>query len=211
MIKGKDCSGAKIKIWRIVSPSWGCCKMPWIRTISENQASDELREEYEAVSSARGKVSNIMRIHSLHPGTMHTHLDLYRSLLFGRSPLSRRTRELIATVVSSINKCDYCVAHHSQALEFYLKDHVLVRQLAENHHGVELTERDKAVLEYAEKLTLKPSQMRQDDVEHLRNVGLMDEEILDVALITSYFCFVNRVALGLGVEFDADEVSGYRY
>lgn len=185
--------------------------MPWIRVIGENEAKNGLSEQYEAVSLARGKVANIMRIHSLHPETMRTHLDLYKSLLYGRSPLPRKTRELIATVVSSLNRCDYCVAHHSAALEFYWKDHELVRRVAENYRGVELSGKERAILEYVEKLTLKPSEIRQEDVEVLRKEGLTDEEVLDAALITSYFCFVNRVALGLGVEFDGEEASGYRY
>ncbi len=185
--------------------------MPWIRVIRENEAKGELIQDYEAVSSARGKVANIMRIHSLHPETMRRHLDLYKSLLFGHSPLPRRTRELIATVVSALNGCEYCVAHHSIALEFYWKDPDLVRRVAENYRAVELSGKERAILEYAEKLALKPSEMREGDVERLRTAGLVDEEILDIALITSYFCFVNRVALGLGVGFDEEEVSGYQY
>ncbi len=185
--------------------------MPWIRVIHEGEAKGELKEEYETVNSARGKVANIMRIHSLHPETMRTHLNLYKSLLFGRSPLPRSTRELIATAVSELNRCDYCVAHHSAALEFYWKDPDLVRRVAEDYHGVELPVKEKAILEYVEKLALKPSEMREVDVERLRTAGLVDEEILDIALIASYFCFVNRVALGLGVSFDKEEVSGYQY
>jgi uncharacterized peroxidase-related enzyme len=185
--------------------------LPWIRVIRENEAKGELNRDYEAVSSARGKAANIMRIHSLHPETMQTHLDLYRSLLYGHSPLPRRTRELIATVVSSLNSCDYCVAHHSSALEFYWKDPELVRRVAEDYHTVELSGKERAILEYAEKLTLTPSEMKEGDVERLRKAGLNDEEILDVALIVSYFGFVNRVALGLGVTFDENEVSGYQY
>ncbi len=58
---------------------------------------------------------------------------------------------------------------------------------------------------------MTPSEMREGDVDRLRKAGLIDEEILDVALIASYFGFVNRVASGLGVDFDEDEVSGYKY
>ncbi len=177
----------------------------------EEEAGVELRDAFNRVSSARGKVANIMRVHSLHPETMTAHLDFYRSLMFGRSPLSRKTRELLATVVSSLNRCEYCVSHHSAALEFYLKDSERIRRIIADYKTVKLPDRESAMLEYAEKLTLRPSEVRREDVERLRCSGLTDEEILDANLIIGYFNFVNRVALGLGVEFDEKESSGYRY
>ena len=66
------------------------------------------------------------------------------------------------------------------------------------------------IVRYAEKLTSAPAAMTESDLGELRAVELSDKDILDLSLITAYFNFVNRIALGLGVDFSADEMSGYR-
>jgi uncharacterized peroxidase-related enzyme len=76
---------------------------------------------------------------------------------------------------------------------------------------VELPERVKAMLNYVIKLTLTPAEAAEEDVDLLRGQGFSDKEILNVNLTTSYFNFVNRVALGLGVEFTEEEARGYKY
>jgi alkylhydroperoxidase family enzyme len=81
--------------------------MAWIRVIDEPDADGELREAYGRVSSARGRVANILKVHSLSPATMTGHLGLYRQVMFGRSELSRRERETIAVAVSAANACHY--------------------------------------------------------------------------------------------------------
>lgn len=81
--------------------------MSWIKVISETGADAALGKAYEKVSGARGKVANILGIHSLNPKVMTAHLDLYRELMFGRSELTRLERETIAVSVSVINHCQY--------------------------------------------------------------------------------------------------------
>ena len=93
--------------------------MSWIRTIEPEEADSPLREIYDTIKGKRGKVADIMRIHSLNPSAMKTHMDLYLCLMFGTSGLTRRQREMIAVVVSSANRCDYCVMHHGESLRAY--------------------------------------------------------------------------------------------
>lgn len=81
--------------------------MAWITVIDEGQANDALRNAYNEVSDARGSVANILKIHSLHPKVMTTHLALYRELMFGQSELTRAEREVIAVAVSVTNHCHY--------------------------------------------------------------------------------------------------------
>ncbi|GBD88181.1 carboxymuconolactone decarboxylase family protein [bacterium BMS3Abin03] len=185
--------------------------MPYIKMIKEEEATGELKEIYTKVKDERGKLSNILKIHSLLPKTMLTHLDFYMSIMFAKSGLRRADRELIATVVSAANKCAYCVNHHAEALKFYWKDDEKVKQAAEDFRQLDLPVKTKAILEYAEKLTLHPDKMGEADVVTLRDNGLSDEEILSVVLVTNYFNFVNRVANGLGVDFSEEEMKGYKY
>ena len=141
---------------------------------------------------------------------MGDHLDLYMTIMFGRSGLSRAEREAIAVVVSANNDCAYCVNHHAEALKRYIKDEETLSALI-NADGLETLEpRLSNIVRHAEKLTDVPGAMTESDLGELRAVGLSDKDILDLTLITAYFNFVNRIALGLGVEFTAEEMSGYR-
>ncbi len=185
--------------------------MPHIKTVEVNEAAGELKDIYSKVVGERGKLSNILKIHSLLPKTMITHLDFYMSIMFDKSGIRRADAELIAIVVSAANKCEYCVNHHAEALKSYWKDDEKVKQAAEDFRKLDLTEKQNAMLEFAEKLTLHPGEMKEDDVKSLRGIGFGDEEILSITLITNYFNFVNRVANGLGVDFSEEEMKGYKY
>jgi uncharacterized peroxidase-related enzyme len=185
--------------------------MPWIDIIDETEAEGKLKEVYEDILESRGKVSNIMRIHSLRPRSMRAHLDLYVELLFSRSGLTREEREMIGVAVSAANGCDYCVRHHAEALNFYWKDDARIEKFVRGDNLAELPERASRIVEYTTKLTKEPAAVNETDVETLRGAGLTDEEILDTNLVASYFNFANRVVQGLGVEFSEDEVRGYKY
>lgn len=185
--------------------------MSWISVIDESEATGKLKEIYDEMGKKRGKISNIMKIHSLNPDAMKKHMDLYLTLMFGSSELSREKRELIGVVVSSANRCEYCISHHSEALNHYWKNSERVRRLVHNFQSVDLTEKKRKMLEYVTKLTKTPFEIEQDDIDVLRSSGFSDEDILNINLITCYFNFVNRIALGLGVEFSSDEITGYKY
>ncbi len=81
--------------------------MPWIRTISNDDAAGSLREQYDAAVKRAGRVYNILRIMSLNPAVLEAAMGMYRATMFGRSPLSRAVRELLATVTSAVNTCHY--------------------------------------------------------------------------------------------------------
>ena len=81
--------------------------MAWIKVIGENEATDSLKEFYDDHASPEGLVDNILKIHSLNPPSLDGHYQFYRTLMFGKSDLSRPQREMIAVVVSVVNKCHY--------------------------------------------------------------------------------------------------------
>ncbi len=187
-------------------------RMAWIETIDEDDATDALADVYERIGSTRGKVANIMKVHSLRPDTMQAHSDLYRTLLFARTDLSRAERELIAVVVSDANDCAYCVAHHRAALDAYWKDADRIDAvLNRDAKAAALSEREQALVSYSRLLTTAPNSVTEAHVDELRDAGLSDQAILDTALVASYFNFVNRTALGLGVSFTPEEAKGYSY
>ena len=184
--------------------------MSWIDMVEVGDADGRLAEIYKELVEKRGKVSNILKVHSLNPEAMGNHLDLYMTIMFGKSGLSRAEREAIGVVVSAENDCAYCVSHHAEALKRYIKDEDTLNRLM-TADGLETLEpRLSNIVRHAEKLTSAPEAMTESDLGELRAVGLSDEDILDVTLITAYFNFVNRIALGLGVEFTPGEMTGYR-
>jgi len=183
--------------------------MSWIREIGADEASGKLAGAYAELIAKRGKISNILKVHSLNPEALARHLDLYMTLMFGDSGLSRAEREAIAIVVSASNECRYCVNHHAEALRRYLKDEDTLEMLM-NAEGLEtLHPRLSNIVRHAEKLTSAPDAMTESDLDELRAVDLSDHDILDLTLIVAYFNFVNRIALGLGVEYSKEEASGY--
>lgn len=182
--------------------------MGWISETPDSEAHGQLRKIYDAVKAQRGKVARILSVHSLDPPALSHHLDLYMHLMFSPGPLSRREREAIAVTVSAANGCAYCVAHHLEALRRYEKDEGVLTTVREAPDQL-TAPRLRAMLLYARRFTVSPSTMDEGQVGALRAEGLTDAEILRINLVTAYFNFVNRIASGLGVEADAQEVAGY--
>ncbi|WP_421379711.1 peroxidase [Bacillus salacetis] len=92
--------------------------------------------------------------------------------------------------------------HHGAALHLVTKDIELVEGLKKDYTKLDLDNKTMAILDYAVKLTKNPHSVKDDDVEHLKELGCTDLEVLDVCQITSYFNFVNRMAEGLGVKLE---------
>lgn len=184
--------------------------MSWIEEIDVDKADGKLAKIYATLVEQRGKVANILKVHSLNPDAMGNHLDLYMTIMFGKSGLSRAEREAIAVVVSANNDCKYCVSHHTEALRRYIKDEDTINLLQSGDNLQALPPRLASIVRHAAKLTRTPGAMQESDVGELRTEGLTDKDILDITLVVAYFNFVNRIALGLGVAFSADEISGYR-
>jgi len=81
--------------------------MAWIDTINERDADGSLKDQYAKLKDSRSGIDNILKIHSLNPESLDTHVRLYKTIMYGKSPISRVDREMIAVLVSSINQCHY--------------------------------------------------------------------------------------------------------
>lgn len=186
-------------------------RRPWIKVVEPDDAEGRLREIYDETLRKRGQLAAVHKIHSLNPESLRAHMDLYMTLMFGASPVPRRTREMIAVAVSRSNGCAYCVAHHVDAMARYEKrpEHLLA---VREGRWESLAPADAAVCRHVEKLTREPASMADADIAALKAAGLGDEEILDITQIASYFNFVNRIVLGLGVELELhDGRQGFKY
>jgi uncharacterized peroxidase-related enzyme len=187
--------------------------MAFIDIINPESAEGELKSIYEDLVKKRGKLARIHTIQSQHPQSITAHMDLYMELMFGKSPLRRAQREMIAVVVSAANQCEYCQLHHGEALLAYWKDEQRVQQLRKDYTQAGLEAADQLLCEYAHNLTTDPANqpLHSECVQMLKEAGWSERAILDANLITAYFNFVNRIVMGLGVEPSEEEISGYHY
>ncbi len=185
--------------------------MAKIKIIQPEEAEGKLKEIYHQLSKDRGKIAEVHKIQSLNPHSIPAHMDLYKVIMFKKSSLSRLQREILGVVTSRANNCEYCQVHHAEAVNFYWKDWEKTNALKEDHNLIELDRKDQALCDYAKLLTQNPLEsVKQKQVENLKELGVSDKEILDATLVISYFNFVNRLVLSLGVELENDP-GGYNY
>jgi len=173
--------------------------MAWIHVTGEERAGGLLAEGYERIRRALGRVNPYYRAYSVSPRLLHAHLDFYAAV-GATGALSKLRKEMIATAVSADNGCQHCTQLHGEFLRKLGADDALVRALSTNPDAAPLEGADRVLISYALKLTRKPRQMDQADVETLRGAGFSEEEIFEAAFVTAYFNYTNRVAEGLGVE-----------
>jgi len=174
--------------------------------IGEEEAEGLVRAAYQQIQGERpGKhVPGFLRLHSLVPRAIVPLAQLHRAVTYGPGALARTQRELIAAFVSSLNKCGPCQKLHTSLLLHRLRDEKLVAQVLSDFRTAPLAAQDRAMLEYAEKLTLAPSSVEKHDVDRLRQLGFAEEAIAEIAIITALFNYLNRVIRGLGLGADEE-------
>jgi len=183
--------------------------MSWINIVNQEQAAGRLRELYQRVAGPGGKVDNVLQIHSLRPHTLEGHMALYKSVLHNSgNKLPKWLLETIGVYVSLLNGCTYCVEHHFAGLSRLLNDDDRLQQIRQALETRRLEEafeqREQTILDYVRQLTLSPSDICESAIEQMRAGGLDDGEILEVNQVASYFAYVNRTVLGLGVTTKGD-------
>ncbi len=97
------------------------------------------------------------------------------------------------------------MVHHGEGLRRLTHDAALVQQLKDDYRTANLSPQDRAMLDYAAKLTREPWTVCEGDVQSLRDVGFSDTDILDIAQIVAYFAYANRIADGLGIAVEREK------
>jgi uncharacterized peroxidase-related enzyme len=172
--------------------------LTWLSVPEPDELPPEVLELWAPSLEKLGFVPNVLRLYALRPARLLAWNAWYEEAMKGDSGLTRAEREMIAVVVSVANDCAYCIAAHSAALRKLTKDAALADQVAADHRRAGISERTKAALDYAVKLTLRPREMTEADVQALREAGWTDEDVMDVAEVTGLFNMSNRMASGLG-------------
>ncbi len=182
--------------------------MSYIDIVAESDAQGELAALYKKYGNPDGSVDNVLKVHSLNPPSLAAHCQLYVQACHRPGPVSRAEREMVGVVVSRINGCVYCRTHHAEGLRRLLpEDRRRVADMLErgDESDAPLTDRERAMIGYASKLTRDPGEITRADIDAMRAAGLTDREILDVAQVAAYFAYANRIVLGLGARLGEGE------
>ena len=158
---------------------------------------DDLKAAYAKCVEKLGFVPNVLQAYSLRPQKLRNFMAMYNELMLAPSGLSKLEREMVAVVVSSANRCYYCLVAHGQAVRKLSGDAELGEMMAMNYRIARLDRRQRAVLDFAWKLTVTPHEVGEADRAALAEAGLKAEDIFDLAETVAFFNLSNRMAYAL--------------
>lgn len=163
--------------------------MPAVEPLPERtQAYFDLCEE------KLGLVPNVLRAYAFDIAHLDAFIAMYNALMLGESGLSKLEREMIAVAVSSENRCYYCQVAHGQAVRELSGDPELGERMVMNYRTADLDPRQRAMLDFAVRLTRASAEVSESDRQALREVGFSDRDIWDIASVAGFFNMSNRIA-----------------
>jgi uncharacterized peroxidase-related enzyme len=155
----------------------------------------ETQRYFQICVEKLGLVPNVLKTFSRNVEKLRAFSQYYNTLMLAPSGLSKLEREMVAVVVSSANRCFYCLVAHGQAVRQLSGDPQLGEMLVMNYKVAHLSERHRAMLDFAWKLTKDPAQIDEADRNTLRAAGLGQDEIFDLADVVGFFNMSNRFAI----------------
>ena len=154
----------------------------------------DLRKYFSICEEKIGFLPNVLEVYSFNETKLRAFIAMYNDLMLGDSKLSMLEREMIAVVVSSANRCYYCLTAHGEALREMSGDPSLGEALVINYRIAKITKKQRAMLDFAHKLTVAPAETGTAERAALRRAGFKDREIWDIIAVTGFFNMTNRVA-----------------
>lgn len=156
---------------------------------------DDTKRYFEVCQEKLGMVPNVLRTYSVNQDKLRAFGQYYNTLMLGESRLSKLEREMVAVVVSSANRCFYCLVSHGQAVRKLSGDPQLGEMLVMNYRVADLSERHKAMLDFAWTLTTTPWEVAGAQRAKLEAAGLTHDEIFDLSDVIAFFNMSNRFAI----------------
>jgi uncharacterized peroxidase-related enzyme len=149
---------------------------------------------FDVCQEKLGMIPNVLQTYAFDIDKLNSFTAMYNDLMLGASNLSKLEREMIAVVVSSVNKCYYCLTAHGAAVRQLSGNPILGEQMVMNWRVAGLDARQTAMLEFSENLTVASAKTTEADRQALRDVGFTDRDIFDIASVAAFFNMTNRVA-----------------
>jgi len=160
----------------------------------EGELSDAQKAYFDKCIEKLGMVPNVLKAYAFNPEKLDAFTGMYNDLMLSDSNLTKLEREMIAVVVSSVNRCFYCLTAHGAAVRQYSGDPELGELMVMNYRAADLTPRQRAMLDFSWKLTERPWEIDEPDRQALRDAGFSDRDIWDIGAVAAFFNMSNRMA-----------------
>jgi uncharacterized peroxidase-related enzyme len=162
--------------------------------LEPGKLSPAMEAYFKKCQDRLGFVPNVLLAYAFDNAKLETFVAFYNDLMLGESGLSKLEREMIAVAVSSQNRCYYCLTAHGAAVRQYSGNPLLGEQIVMNYRAARVNKRQRAMLDFAVKLTAQPWSVEEGDRERLRRAGFSDRDIWDISAVVGFFNMSNRVA-----------------
>ena len=155
---------------------------------------EDIQNRILEVQEKAGFVPNVFLALAHRPDEFRAFFDYHDALVEKEGGLTKGEREMIVVATSGINQCLYCVVAHGAILRIREKNPLIADQLATNYRNADITPKQRAMLDFAVKISMQASEVSEDDLQALRQHGFNDEEIWDIGAISAFFSLSNRMA-----------------
>ena len=162
--------------------------------LAPGKLSPEMEAHFAKCEEKLGFVPNVLKAYAFDNAKLSAFVAMYNDLMLAPSGLSKLEREMIAVAVSSHNHCYYCLVAHGATVRQLSGDPPLGELMAMNYRAARPSKRERAMLDFAVKLTAEPWLIEEEDRETLRRTGFSERDIWDIAAVAGFFNMTNRVA-----------------
>jgi uncharacterized peroxidase-related enzyme len=161
---------------------------------------EDIRSRLLAVQEKSGFVPNVLLTLAYRPDEFRAFFAYHDALMDKEGGLTKAEREMIVVATSSANQCQYCVIAHGAILRIRAKNPLIADQIAVNYRKADITPRQRAMLDFAMKVSLEAQTVSDADFSALANQGFSDDDIWDIAAIAAFFALSNRMANVTGMR-----------
>jgi len=175
----------------------------WIASVPPEHATGPLAQAYQSQFDKIGRVTELTQLGSLYPDLVATRLRLYEVVDATPSDVPEHVRRAVALLTSVLNGCLFCTVGNTEKLTEAGYAGLAEAIKADPQSVVTGDAKADAAISYARKLVTDPRHIVEQDVTTLRAAGFSDLDILDINNISAYYCYINRVAAGLGLQREA--------
>jgi uncharacterized peroxidase-related enzyme len=161
--------------------------------LTQGKLSPEMDAYFKKCDEKLGFIPNVLKAFAFDNGKLEAFVEYRQQLVQNAETLSKLEIEMIATAVSSQNRCFYCITAHGNGVRA-LGDPVLGEMMVQNYRAARLPKRQRAMLDFAVKLTVTPWEVEEEDREKLRRAGFTDRDIWDIASVAAFYNMTNRLA-----------------
>jgi uncharacterized peroxidase-related enzyme len=170
----------------------------------DGTVSEATQRYFDICMEKLGLVPNVLQAYAFDDAKLRAFTDMYNDLMLGDSTITKLEREMIAVVVSSVNRCFYCLTAHGAAVRELSGDPVLGELMVMNYRAANLDAKTRAMLDFAVLLTESPEAVEDEDRDALREAGFDDRTIWDIASVAAFFNMTNRVAAASDMRPNAE-------